>query len=208
MNTDELGMLLSMVTIGDRRTTGKYDIGYWALMAQEGRWTLPTAMRALAIYRSDHPGEWIDPGHITSIIRDARRQAAATFVVPKEPDDIKAADLPRWHRAQLAAHQDRLLDAWSSGEPMPVTPNAAAQITGGRGQLPSGMDMTTCPTDLKEQIAEAIARMGRDRPRQSVMIPVPRLSGGDPVVRAQARAELDAKRAEAAVKMAPFDAVR
>jgi hypothetical protein len=190
MNADELEILMATVAIGDRRTTGKYDVGYWALMAQEGRWTLPTAMRALAIFRTENPGEWIDPGYITSIIRDARRKAAETFVVPPEPEGIKNADLPKWHRAQIAAHQDRLLAAWSVGEPLPVS--GVAQITEQK-QLTTGMDLTGCPRDLREEIAQGVQRMGRlDRHRAAVSSPRAVEDNADR--RAYARAELEAAR--------------
>ena len=186
MNADELEMLMATVAIGDRRTTGRYDVGYWAAMAQEGRWTLPTAMRALAIYRTEHPGEWIDPGFITSIIRDARRQAAATFVVPPEPEGIKNADLPRWHRAQIAAHQDRLLAAWCIGEPLPVS--GVAQIVNQK-QLTTGLNMTGCPEELKDEVTQGVEHM-----KHRSVVSLPRAVEDNPDRRAYARAELEAAR--------------
>jgi hypothetical protein len=192
MNLDELEILMNLVAC-DRRTTGEMDLKYWALMAHEGRWTLPTAMRAVIIFRNEKPpGEWLDPSHITSIIRDARRKAADTFVVPNEPEGIKNADLPRWHRAQLAAHQDRLLAKWCEGGELPVTPIAAGQITG-HAALTSGIDLTTCPEGLKEHVAECVQRAGQlDRHRAAVSLP--RGVEDNPDRRAYARAELEAAR--------------
>lgn len=190
MNPDDLKVFLKAIAVSDRRTTGEGDLQYWATMAQEDRWTLPTAMRALIIFRKANPDKWLNPGHISDIIRDARRKAAETFVVPPEPEGIKNADLPKWHRAQIAAHQDRLLAAWSVGEPLPVS--GVAQITEQK-QLTTGMDLTGCPGDLREEIAQGVQRMGRlDRHRAAVSSPRAVEDNADR--RAYARAELEAAR--------------
>lgn len=76
MNPDEIRALLKAVASGDRRTTGPEDVHFWAAMAVRGRWTLPEAMAALIEFRHAHPGEWLEPGHLSTIIRAARQDAA------------------------------------------------------------------------------------------------------------------------------------
>lgn len=193
MNIDEFRTFIKAVAGHDKRTTDRDDLERWADAAQEDRWTFPTAMRALKIFRHENPDKWLNPGHISGIIRDARRKAAETFIVPKEPDDIKNADLPKWHRAQLAAHQDRLLAVWCESGDLPVTPIAAGQITGRTAQLTSGIDLTRCPEELKEQVAQDIHRAGRPNRRRTA-VPLPRAVADDPARREHARAELEAAR--------------
>lgn len=197
MTPIELKTFLKAVATGDRRTTDEDDVRYWAAIAQQGRWTLATAMRALIMFREQHPGQWLDPGHITEIIRDARRRAAETFVVPQEPDNLKICDLPQWHREQLAAHQDRLLAAWAAGKPLPVTVEGAAEIAGqDRRRLTAGLNTTTCPEELKDQVHRDFERAVQNRTDHRRLPTRLRRFVGDPDQRAKAIAELEAKRAE------------
>lgn len=159
MNIDELRELVTAVAKTDRRTIGKDDIEFWGAMAHEGRWTLGTAMRALVRFRSTRPGEWLEPGHISAIIRDARRRAAASFVVPDVPDEITGRQYPVWYREQLAAHIDTVLDAWCAGEPIPE-PSAALEVTRRPRALAAGIEASTCPPELREQIERDLARTG------------------------------------------------
>jgi len=192
MNPDELEALLAAVSSSDRRTVGKADAQFWAAMAREGSWTLPTAMRALVQFRHTRPGEWLEPGHLSGIIREARRKAAATFVVPDVPEGLTGRDYPRWYRAELLAHTDRIMHAWAGGEAIPETPAGAAEVTGHSGPvaLPVGM----APPELRDQIARGVAYIGRERPPPSIPVRLPRRTGGDPARRAEARAELDTRR--------------
>lgn len=196
MNPEELRTLYRSVTVGDRRTTDEQDIYYWAAMAREGRWTFATAIRALVIFRTQNPGKWIDPGHITEIIRDARRRAGDTFVVPQEPDGLKNADYPAWLRSQLTAHQDRLLAKWAGGGDLPVTANGAAEITGGPKQIAAGLNLEGCPPELRDQVKRDFEQAGRDKVDRRRLPTRIRTFVGDAARRAKARAELDAKRAE------------
>lgn len=198
MNLDEIKSLYKAVAVGDHRSIDDNgdDLKYWAAMAREGRWTLPTAIRALVIFRTQRPGEWLDPGHITEIIRDARHKAAATFVVPEEPHGLKPADYPKWYRGQIAAHTDKLLERWASGEAIPVAETVAAELTGGPRQLTSGLNLTTCPEELFDQVKRDFERAGREKADRRRLPTRIRTFVGDPEQRAKARAELEAKRAE------------
>jgi hypothetical protein len=188
----ELERLLDIVVRGDRRTTSPADVDYWAAMAAEGRWTYATAMRALVIFRTEHPGEWLDPAHLTAIIRQARHRAAETFVEPDPPAALPRPTYPAWKRARLAEHIDRVLDAWADGAPMPVTVAGAAELIGAdRPQLEAGLNTSTCPPELREQIERDFQRIGRERPdRNRPAVALPRRMAGDPDRRAAARAEL------------------
>jgi hypothetical protein len=188
----ELERLLDIVVRGDRRTTSPADVDYWAAMAAEGRWTYATAMRALVIFRTEHPGEWLDPAHLTAIIRQARHRGAETFVEPDPPGTLPPDQYPAWKRARLAEHIDRVLDAWADGAPMPVTVAGAAELTGtDRPQLEAGLNTSTCPPELRAQVARDFERIGRERSdRHRPAVALPHRMAGDPARRAAARAEL------------------
>lgn len=188
MNPDELEALLAAVSSSDRRTVGKADAQFWAAMAREGSWTLPTAMRALVQFRHTRPGEWLEPGHLSGIIREARRKAATTFVVPDVPDGLTGRDYPGWYRAELLAHTDRIMHAWAGGEAIPETPAGAAEVTGRSG--PAALPVGMAPPELRDQITRGIAYIGRERPPPSSPVRLPRRPSADPDVRVAARAEL------------------
>lgn len=192
MNIDELKKLIGAIAASDRRTISKVDVDFWAAMSHEGSWTLNAAMQALIQFRVNRPGEWLEPGHITGIIREARRKAAATFEAPAVPDEITGREYPAWYRAQLAAHVDEVLAAWAAGEPIPESP-AELESSRGRAALPGGIEASTCPPELREQIERDLARAGRmDRLPPRPAEPVRRAKVDDPERRAQARAELAA----------------
>lgn len=191
MNIEELRHLVSAIAKTDRRTIGRDDIEFWGAMAHEGRWTLAAAMRALVVFRSTRPGEWLEPGHLSQIIRDARRKAAASFVVPDVPEEITGRQYPEWYRAQLAAHVDRVLEAWSAGEPIPEASAELEVNRPGRAALTTGIEASTCPPELREQIERDLANAGRlDRlpPKRAPEAPDPDDERAER--REQARAEL------------------
>lgn len=165
MTVDELKSLMSAVAASDRRTIGKADVDFWAAMAQEGRWTLGTAMRALIQFRVNRPGDWLEPGHIGAIIREARKKAAATFVDPDVPEEMTGREYPAWYRAKRDAHVAEVLEAWAAGEPIPE-PSAALQVNRGEvRELTTGINLGTCPPELRDQITRTAPRIGRRIPR-------------------------------------------
>jgi hypothetical protein len=195
LTRDEIVGLLQTAAIYDNRTISEAPIEGWLTASHLGRWTAQYARRAIIQHYTESTN-WLMPAHITEIIRDARKRAGDTFVVPDTPDDVHGPDLPRWHRTQLAAHQDRLLAKWCAGEPLPVTPAGAAEITGSnRAELTTGLNMSTCPPELRKQIDREIRHIGHPRPEPKPPTQLRRFVG-DPDQRAAARAELDAKRAE------------
>lgn len=198
MTLDELKRFMSAIAASDRRTTSKADVDFWAAMAREGRWTLGTAMRALIQFRATRPGDWLEPGHISAILRDARRKAAESFVVPDAPDEIAGRDYPAWYRTQLTAHIARVLHAWAAGEPIPEP--SAALDSYRRDALTVGPDTSTCPSELRDQIGRDIANAGRERPALCAPQGLPYRPLLDPDRREQARAELDAIRPAPAVE--------
>jgi hypothetical protein len=190
---DEMCDLLSLAAVYDQRTGGGEDVKGWLLVARSQGWTVATAQRALVEHYSQGAGRpRVTPAAITDVIRDARRKAAETFVEPDPPGTLPPDQYPAWKRARLAEHIDRVLDAWADGAPMPVTVAGAAELTGtARPQLEAGLDMTTCPPELRAQVARDFERIGRERPdRHRPAVALPRRMVGDPARRAAARAEL------------------
>lgn len=192
MTLDELKRFMSAIAASDRRTTSKADVDFWAAMAHEGRWTLGTSMRSLIQFRATRPGDWLEPGHISAIVRDARRKAAESFVVTDAPDDITGRDYPTWYRTQLTAHIARVLHAWAAGEPIPEP--SAALDSYRQASLTVEPDTSTCPSELRERIARDIANAGRERPPLCAPQGLPYRPLLDPDRREQARVELDAIR--------------
>jgi hypothetical protein len=193
MNRSEIATLLARAAVYDQRTIGQADIEGWHDIAQAQGWTAAAAQRVVIEHYSasaDRPR--ITPAAVTDAIREARRSAAATFAAPDPPDDLPAREYPAWLRARRDEHIRRVLDAWADGAPMPVTVADAAELTGaGRPQLEAGLNMTTCPPELRAQVARDFERIGRERPdRHRPAVALPRRMAGDPARRAAARAEL------------------
>lgn len=74
MTTDEVIDLLSAMIAYDNRNPGESNVAAWRRAAEIGRWTLDEALDAL-----DHhyvsSTEFVMPGHLTPLIRQARRDA-------------------------------------------------------------------------------------------------------------------------------------
>lgn len=192
MNHDQIIDLLSLAAVYDQRTVGEADIRGWHHVAVAQGWTAAAANRVVIEHYSrgaDRPR--ITPAAVTDGIREARRAAAATFAAPDPPDDLPAREYPAWLRARRDEHIQRVMAAWATGEPMPVTEQDAAELTGsGRAELEAGIDTTTCPPELRDEIERGIARIGRERPGPRPAVQLPRRMAGDPERRAVARAEL------------------
>jgi hypothetical protein len=192
MNRSEIATLLARAAVYDQRTIGQADIEGWHDVAQAQGWTAAAAQRVVIEHYSagaDRPR--ITPAAVTDAIREARRTAAATFAAPAPPDDLPAREYPAWLRARRDEHIRRVLDAWSDGAPMPAIEEAAAGLTGAhRPQLEAGLNTSTCPPELREQVARDFERIGRERPGRRPAVALPRRMAGDPDRRAAARAEL------------------
>ncbi|HEY2766254.1 MAG TPA: hypothetical protein VGJ13_19915 [Pseudonocardiaceae bacterium] len=197
MTVEELTSLLKMVGRGDNRTTGTANAEYWALMAQQGGWTWKTAVRALVQFRTQHPGTWMDPGHITAIIKDAREKAALSFVVPDYPEDLPPPEYAEWYRARKNEHVDRILAGWSKGEPIPE-PSAANEIrehralAGGSG-VPLELPVVSAPPELRADLRKNWRKLVEKRPQLppvQALRPTPK-AALDPQRMAEARRELD-----------------
>ena len=202
MTRDEIIDLLSLAAAYDQRTGGEADVKAWLIAAHVQRWTAAAAQRVLVEHYScgaDRPR--ITVAAITDAIRDVRRKAASSFIVPDYPDSLTARDYPAWYRSQLAAHVDRLLGLWANGQSIPENTSTAAGLGGGpeRRELTAGLDVSTCPPHLREHVSQCMSRMGTERlSRRRPAVPLPRPVADDDARRAQARAELDAKRQELA----------
>lgn len=197
MTRDEIIDLLSLAAAYDQRTGGEADVKAWLIAAHVQRWTAPAAQRVLVEHYScgaDRPR--ITVAAISDAIREIRRKAASSFIVPDSPDHLPACDYPGWYRAQLAAHVDRLLDLWANGRSIPENTSTAAELAGSeQRQLTAGLDTTTCPPQLKEHVNRCMQRMGTERlSRRRPAVPTPRPVADDDARRAQVRAELEAAR--------------
>lgn len=163
MNRNEVVDLLTLAAVYDQRTGGEADVRGWHAVAQIENWTAPAAQRVLIEHYSrgaERPR--ITPAAISDGIRAVRHKAAASFIVPDVPENVTGRDYPLWYRTQLAAHTDKVLDAWAVGEPIPESATAFADQQ--RTTL-KGIDMGTCPGCLREQIARDLDRIGRPGPR-------------------------------------------
>lgn len=189
MTIDELRKLLTAVAKTDRRTIGRDDIDFWAAMAREGQWTLDTAMRALIQFRATRPGEWLEPGHLSQIVREAHRKAANSFVEPDAMDGETGRQYVERRRRLMREHIARVMEAWAvRGEPIPESASAAELASGGgeRLALPGGTGDGACPPELREKITRAMSRIGR--------MPARVVDPAGEERRRRAREELDALR--------------
>lgn len=159
MNHAEIVDLLTLAAVYDQRTGGEADVRGWHAVAQIENWTAPIAQRVLIEHYSrvaDRPR--ITPAAISDGIRDVRRKAAASFAAPDVPENVTGREYPLWYRTQLHDHIDRVLDAWAAGEPIPATLADHQRVA-----LSGGINMGTCPDDLRDQIITDMARTGRPR---------------------------------------------
>lgn len=115
----EIITLLSMLTALDARNVGEADVLLWHAAANAERWTYPQAERAIVQLAARWTPEqaWrIVPGHVTELIRAARRQPAPVAeVLPALPAaeqataDQRAAAIRSF--AESVAARKRMPDA-------------------------------------------------------------------------------------------------
>lgn len=129
INRDDVIDLLKLAAVYDARTVGEEDVQGWLLLAQRARWTRHLAQRVIVEHYAEHADRRrIAPADITDAIRDARRQAVATFEAPRIPDP-PPANYPAWYRAQRDAHIDAVMTRWADGHPIPVAANPPPPAT-------------------------------------------------------------------------------
>lgn len=82
MTPTEVGSLLKRISAYDgRRPDEPGTIAVWLDAAQRGRWTLPEAAEAVSEFFNlprdpNSPRRWLEPGHITHMIRSRRGRVA------------------------------------------------------------------------------------------------------------------------------------
>lgn len=165
MTKSEIATLLARCAVYDQRTVGKADVEGWYEIAADWNWSAGAAHRVVREYYAQGSGKRrIDPAAITDRLREVNRKAADSFVDPDAIDGESGREYVARKRRLMREHIERVLDAWvTRGEPIPESATAAELAGGGSGRLalPGGIDATTCPPELRDQLAHDLARAGR-----------------------------------------------
>lgn len=89
MEWNDVVDILTVVTMADRRTTGELDVQWWLVQANYGQWpSKDFAIAAVIKHAAERPDVWLNPGHITCIWNDVRREANRSFVPPVPSLDV------------------------------------------------------------------------------------------------------------------------
>lgn len=165
MTKSEIARLLARCAVYDQRTVGQGDVEGWHEIAVDESWTAVAAHRVVREhYSRGADRRRITPAAITDRLREAQRKAADSFVDPDALDGESGREYVERRRRLMREHIARVMDAWASrGEPIPEAATPAELQAGGgdRLALPGGIDATTCPPELREQIGHDLARAGR-----------------------------------------------
>lgn len=159
LTQDDFQSIVDLVVAYTGREPDRTLVETWAAQASIGRWTYPEAARAIHLWASNRePRDFLEPADVTRTLRRLRRRAAETFELPRIPDGLANADYPTWHREQLAAHCDALMQRWAAtGEDPPahLPPSAPpnqigqrrlAELTAGAFRdIPSAADVAGKP---------------------------------------------------------------
>lgn len=103
MNSREVSIVLAKIVLGDNRQTDDAVFAYW--VEGIGGLKLEDALAAVAEHRREHPGVWLDVGHVVAGARrakdirdrDARKQAAIAAPAPITLDRASfEAETQRW----------------------------------------------------------------------------------------------------------------
>jgi hypothetical protein len=135
MAWDDVAELLALCAAYDNRIGDDLDIQAWLYVATDNDWDALTAIRVVREHYGhgdDRPR--LNPAAVTDRIRKVRRQAAATFELPRIPDGISNADYPSWLRAQRDAHVDALVHQWAATGREPPAQLPAAPAANRLGQ--------------------------------------------------------------------------
>ena len=113
--------LLTYVAAADRRTIGETDVEVWLDAAVDGQWpSMEAAQRAVRVHRSEQPGKWLEPGHVTQVLARVRREASASYRPPMDRDiPHEVLNDPAAYQAHMrdaaARHQTQVMTAFASG---------------------------------------------------------------------------------------------
>lgn len=193
----EIAKLLARCAVYDQRTVGEADVEGWYEIAVDENWTSAAAHRVVREhYSRGADRRRITPAAITDRLREVHRKAADSFVEPDVVEGESGREYVDRRRGLMREHVTRVLDAWvEKGDPIPEAASVAELRSGGSGPpaLPAGIEASTCPPELRDQIARDMARAGR-MDRLPVRQPSKPEKSVDSERLAEARAELDALR--------------
>jgi hypothetical protein len=96
--------LLTIVQVGDNRTVGETDIGFWFGML--GPFDKDDCLDAILAHRRDQPGVWLEPGHVSGRVRAARRDRLDRMS-PDERARVVGGDAPRDRWGYIDKSNDR-----------------------------------------------------------------------------------------------------
>lgn len=111
--------LLTYVAGADRRTVGQVDVKVWMDAAEDGEWpNIDFAYRAVVQHRNEHPGTWLEPGHITQQWKRVRQEALQRFELPRAPRELEDNHQAYvwWCREQQQRHLDEHSAAFIAGQ--------------------------------------------------------------------------------------------
>ncbi|MEV1295734.1 hypothetical protein [Pseudonocardia sp. NPDC049635] len=166
------------------------DVEAWMLAARTGRWTRAQVAAATFALTTTFTGFRVQPGHLAEQIRANRARIRGLWECPPPPRELAddpAAELA-WRRRAAVDFADRALLALAAGDrpedvPLLATPEPPVQR----------LLLAEAPPEVRTEIEAAMPALGRLPEPRPTPHRTPR-AATDPARRAQARAELDARR--------------
>lgn len=131
MITNEQALnLYELTQLGDNRKPPlPAQLMLWRKISQQGAWSYEQAVQAIIEFRSGHPGEYFEPGHVSVRVAELRKQIRERWYCPDPPYEL--ADDPRaeleWKRRAAEEFTERNLERWTSGLPL-EKPEVALQL--------------------------------------------------------------------------------
>jgi hypothetical protein len=122
MITNEQALnLYELTQLGDNRKPPiPAQLMLWRKVSERGNWSYEQAVQAIIEFRSDHPGEYFEPGHVSTRVAELRKEIRQRWECPDPPYEL--ADDPmaecQWRRRMCAEFTERNLARWTQGLPL------------------------------------------------------------------------------------------
>jgi hypothetical protein len=160
MNKQEIAVLLTEISVTDKRTVGPPDVEVWSAILTDDI-PLGFARQAVIAHFREKPEFWLNPGHIVERWRAYKRDQLA-----REPDEMREA-----RQAELDARLQEAIDEvrteLPSGSPLWVRPAVNALLVacpwcrssvGQRCTFPNTVEYTKTPHPSRVEAAEALSK--------------------------------------------------
>lgn len=134
--------LYELAQLGDNREVPPINkLKLWRAVAQQGGWTYEQGFRAIIEHRSENPGVYFEPGHISQRVAAVRAQIRNRWYCPDPPRHLADDPLAEiaWRRQSAEDFMQRNLAHWVVGEPLELSTGGEIENVK-RGELPEGGD--------------------------------------------------------------------